>query len=217
MKNKNAGNPYDVVATTGSQVYGGYESEYAPTNQAVEATRGQVMVHGGRPIIACFHSNSGGYTEDSSNVWRAAFPYLKAKPDRFSLGVSGSYWQYFISYQDVANRLRKKGFPVARVKQVRVRGKSRSGRNIKVEVVSEKGITTFSSNQFRLAVGESKLKSTLFDTTPVRAGILFKGRGYGHGVGMSQWGANKMAQLGSTYQEILHYYYRDIEIVTIKG
>jgi stage II sporulation protein D len=217
MKEKNAANPYDVAATTASQVYGGLASETAQTTRAVDATRGQVMVYKGRPIIACFHSNSGGFTEDSGVVWNAQFPYLKAKPDRFSAGASGYNWEYYLSYTRGAEQLRKTGFDIASIKSLAVKGTSLSGRTISIEVTTDKGVKTLSSNQFRLAVGESKVKSTLFVMNPRPAGVLVKGRGYGHGVGMSQWGAKRMAGTGSSYREILNYYYQDIQIVSLGG
>lgn len=217
MKEKNAANPYDVAASTASQVYGGLASETARTTRAVDTTRGQVMVYKGRPIIACFHSNSGGFTEDSGMVWNAQFPYLKAKPDRFSTEANGYRWKYYLSYDTVAEQLRKTGFDIGRIESLAVKGTSSSGRTISVEVVTDQGVKTLSSNQFRLAVGQSNVKSTLFVMTPRPTGVLVKGRGYGHGVGMSQWGAKRMAGTGSSYREILNYYYEDIRIVSLGG
>ena len=70
---------------------------------------------------------------------------------------------------------------------------------------------------FRASIGEAKIKSTMFTVTPYRKGILFKGKGYGHGVGMSQWGARKMAMKGVNYKNILKYYYQNIKIVKMNN
>jgi stage II sporulation protein D len=84
-------------------------------------------------------------------------------------------------------------------------------------VVSDKGTFVFTSNNFRIKIGETKLKSTLFQIKPYRNGIVAKGNGYGHGVGMSQWGANRMARAGFSYRDILKHYYRGVRIVGLSS
>ncbi|MFZ5569987.1 MAG: SpoIID/LytB domain-containing protein [Thermodesulfobacteriota bacterium] len=217
MKEKNERNPYDVAANTVSQVYGGLLAETRRTNRAVDKTRGQVMTHDGRLIAAYYHSNSGGHTEDPRHVWNARIPYLRGIPDRFSNGSTNEDWECFLTYEEITRRLRRCGLGIGKVAQLNLEGKSRSGRNLRVLVVSDKGITPFSSSNFRMTMGENIVKSTLFHILPSVGGVRLKGRGYGHGVGMSQWGAKQMARLGSNYRDILTYYYHGIQIVSLNS
>jgi stage II sporulation protein D len=83
-----------------------------------------------------------------------------------------------------------------------------------VRVVAENKTTELKSNNFRIKIGAARLKSTLLKINADNKGILFTGRGYGHGVGMSQWGARIMAQKGFGYQDILKHYYKSVKIIT---
>ena len=217
VKQKNRDKPYDVEATIASQVYGGYDAETRESNSAVDATRGQVMTYNGNLIIAYFHANSGGHTEDAKNVWTADIPYLIGIPDRFSENIPGGTWEYFLSFVDAKNRLNRHGMHIGSIKELKQAGFSRSGRTLQVKVVSDNGTFVLKSNNFRIKVGGTKLKSTLFQIKPFRNGILIRGNGYGHGVGMSQWGANRMSESGFEYQEILKHYYRGVRIVKLRS
>ncbi|MFO7558340.1 MAG: SpoIID/LytB domain-containing protein [Desulfobacterales bacterium] len=218
IRMKNRHKPYDLESTTASQVYGGYHSESKRSTRAVDATRGKVITHDGKLIIAYFHSSSGGHTEDPANVWNTEeVPYLRGIPDRYSDNSPQQKWEYFLSYRDALRKLNEYGLDISRLDQLKIMDKSNSGRYRKVIVYSDKGVYPLSSNHFRTTIGETRLKSTLFQTIHRPEGILFQGKGYGHGVGMSQWGARRMAQAGLTYQEILKYYYRDIKIMTLKS
>jgi len=217
IKDKSADKPYDVESTTTSQVYGGFDSEKKESNLAVDETRGQVITYDGKLIVAYFHSTSGGHTEDSKNVWTADIPYLKGVPDRFSENIPNGEWKFFVSYNDMQNRLNKYGLNIGEIRGLDAGGKSRSGRLLGVSVVSENGITELKSNNFRIKVGATRLKSTLLKITSNHDGILFTGKGYGHGVGMSQWGANMMARKGFGYQDILQHYYQSVKIVALSS
>ena len=215
VKTKNRDKPYDVESTTASQVYGGFDAETSASNSAVNATQGQVMMYNGSLIIAYFHANSGGHTEDAKNVWNAEIPYLRGIPDRFSERVPGGSWECFLSFEDVRRKLNRDGLSVGRIRELKPAGISRSGRTLQLKVISDKGTYAFKSNNFRLKVGETKLKSTRFRIRSHGHGFLIRGSGYGHGVGMSQWGANRMAQSGFKYDDILKHYYRGVEIVAL--
>ncbi|MBU4186420.1 MAG: SpoIID/LytB domain-containing protein [Proteobacteria bacterium] len=217
IKDKSADKHYDVEATTASQVYGGYDVETPESNLAVDETRGQVITYDGRLIVAYFHSNSGGHTEDSKNVWTADLPYLKGISDSFSANIPNGEWSFFVSYNDMQNRLNKYGLNIGKIKKLNPAGESRSGRTLKVIVVSDKGTSELTSNNFRIKIGATSLKSALFQIKPDAHGVRLKGKGYGHGVGMSQWGANMMAQKGFDYQDILRHYYQSVKIVALSS
>lgn len=217
IKGKSADKPYDVESTTTSQVYGGFDSEKEGSNLAVDETRGQVITYNGRLIVAYFHSSSGGHTEDSKNVWTADIPYLKGIPDSFSANIPNGEWKFFVSYNDMQNRLNQYGLNIGQISGLNVAGKSRSGRLLRVRVIAKNGTTELKSNNFRIKVGATRLKSTLLKIVPDHDGILFAGKGYGHGVGMSQWGANMMARKGFGYQDILKHYYQSVKIVALRS
>lgn len=215
VKQKSEDRSYDVKATISSQVYGGYDAEMPGTNRAVDATRGQVMTYNGNLIVAYFHANSGGHTEGSENVWGAELPYLVARPDRYSAGAPGSTWEYFLPYGEAQRLLGRYGIHVSGVKGFLFNGRTPSGRIQDVSVVSDSGTWNMSGNNFRLAVGSTKLKSMCFDAARQDQGVLFQGSGFGHGVGMSQWGARKMALEGQDYKAILNHYYKGIAIASL--
>ncbi|MBA3017347.1 MAG: SpoIID/LytB domain-containing protein, partial [Desulfobacteraceae bacterium] len=187
------------------------------SNLAVDETRGQVITYDGKLIVAYFHSSSGGHTEDSKNVWSADLPYLKGIPDSFSANIPNGEWRFFVSYNDMQNCLNKYGLNIGQISGLSAGGKSRSGRLLGVRVIAKNETTELKSNNFRIKVGATELKSTLLKITPNHDGILFTGKGYGHGVGMSQWGANMMAQKGFDYQDILKHYYQSVKIVALSS
>lgn len=217
IKEKSSDKSFDVKATTASQVYGGYNAEERASNSAVDATRGQVMAYNGKLIIAYFHSDSGGHTEDAKNVWNVDIPYLQGIYDRFSKNRPGGAWEHFLSFDAVKNQLNRYGLNLGWIRTLKPAGNSRSGRTLQMKIVSDKGTFVFTSNNFRIKIGETKLKSTLFHIKPYRNGVVAKGYGYGHGVGMSQWGANRMAMAGFSCRDILKHYYRGVRIMSLSS
>ncbi len=215
VREKSKDKQYDIEATTLSQVYGGYIAESPKSSIAINETSGQVMTYDDKFIVAYFHSNSGGHTESPKNVWKADIPYLRAVPDKFSKNIPGSNWEYFLSYEDTCENLERDGFFLGNIHKLKTLGRSSSGRILKVIISSEKGTYKMSSNNFRITVGGCKIKSTLFNAFSYPDGIFFQGKGFGHGVGMSQWGARRMAQKGANYKEILKRYYQNIEIAQL--
>jgi len=213
LKSKRRDKPYDLDATTASQVYGGYDAETLPSNRAVDETKGRVITYDGKLVVAYFHSNSGGHTEDARNVWGADIPYLSGIPDRYSANVPEGNWECFLSFDHVRKKLSGYGFTIGRIDRFSTVN-TESGRAAKVAFRSNKGNLTLSSNDFRIKLGSTNLKSTLFETRPDTEGLFFKGKGFGHGVGMSQWGAKRMAEQGYTYKEILNFYYKNVRIIT---
>lgn len=208
---------FDVRPTTETQVYGGLSAEDARTNAAVDATRGEIMTFADRPIFAAFHSDSGGHTESSEYVWGGRYFYLKGVNDPYSSGAASQQWAIRVDLPVIEERLRGIGKPLGGVTGIEVIETSPSGRVQSVRIISEAGMLTLKGTELRSLLGGEQLKSTLFsvrvapDTQPA---VVFTGRGSGHGVGMSQWGARGLAQLGRTYQEILRYYYSGISFET---
>lgn len=208
---------YDVRATTDSQVYGGIMAEDPSTTAAVEATRGQVVVFEGKPIFAAYHSDSGGYTESSEHVWGGRYPYLKGVPDPFSTGASNHEWIVRLDLAAFEDRLRRAGKLVSGISGVEIAETTPSGRAAAVRIPGSHGTLLLRGTELRTILGADELRSTLFQVRVVgdeQAVLEFLGRGSGHGVGLSQWGARGQAQAGRNYMEILKYYYTGVTIET---
>jgi stage II sporulation protein D len=207
---------YDLRATTDSQVYGGVNAEDPRTTAAVDVTRGVVATFGGRPIFAAYHADSGGMTEASELVWGVAYPYLRSVPDPWVEGSPVGQWLTRIDLPELEARLRRAGRPVSGVTGIEVAALSPSGRVLAVRVTGGHGTLELKGTELRMLVGVSVLRSTLFTVRLVPndevAAAEFQGRGSGHGVGLSQWGARGMGLAGRSYVEILQYYYRGVQV-----
>lgn len=237
---ENKGKLYDVSTSTDHQVYNGVSGETQATTNAVNKTKGMVMLYNQRPINALFHSDGGGYTEDSVNVWGSDVPYLKGVKD-FSTGTSTSNWTVTTSRQALESKLNAASKGVGKLKSIQLTplgkpGQQTSDRGVSGRIksatfIGTSGKTTVDGDSLRSILG---LKSTLFDFyvnhNPVKGTgkayhnftgsndtVYIKGHGWGHGLGMSQWGAAEMAKRatpGDTnyYQTILRHYYSGITL-----
>jgi SpoIID/LytB domain protein len=199
---------YDVKPTTVDQVYNGIVSENSRSNRAVSETAGEVIKHHGNVVTAFFHSASGGCTEVSENVWSRPLPYLKAVPDYDDDSPHFS-WSRVFSVPDAQKALATNGksvgtllalVPVARGVSPRVRWLMAVGTSGTVFVSGELARKAFA------------LPSSSFNVAGVAGSYTFAGRGFGHGLGMSQWGSKKLAEAGYTAGHILTYYYKDITV-----
>lgn len=207
VREQNRHAPYDVSVSETSQVYGGVDAEKASTTVAVNATLGQVMTFDGDLVAAYFHADSGGHTEDVRHVWDVDFPYLKGAPDRYSENETENDWECYLPFSRIGSVLRQAGATVGTVCGINILEKSPTGRVLKIEVVSNAGGVEMTGNRFRVNLGSTMIKSTRFQVAPKADGVLLTGRGYGHGVGMSQLGAGRMALTGFSYKQILEFYY----------
>jgi stage II sporulation protein D len=193
---------FDVDATQSSQVYRGLSSEANTTQAAVNATLGQVMTYQGKPILAAFHSASGGHTENVEDIWTDKVPYLRGVAD-YDLDTPGNEWNKVISLSDLSKNLK-----VGNVKSIVIDKTTQFGSVLSLKVSGDKD-ESLPGNSVRTAL---KLRSLRFTVTPTPDGFLFKGRGYGHGLGMSQWGAYKLAERGMKYSSILSHYYQGVDL-----
>lgn len=259
--------PFDLFATTESQVYGGFSSEDPATTAVVRATRGQVLTYQGQVISAVYHASSGGHTEHSENVWASHRPYLRGVPD-FDQASRYYTWERTMTPAEVSARLAAAGFPIGQLVRIAPSDeKGVSGRTLRMTYVGTTGSVTLRGEDSRRHLG---LQSGWFDVT-VRPGgpadviaqlphgnqvvvagaaasdpvsvtrrvgqsyalgadgmlyrpydyavlhrgvvigaVEFSGRGWGHGVGMSQHGALALATQGWSYVRILTYYYQGV-------
>ena len=204
---------YDLPATTDAQVYLGVAAEDPAAAAAVDATRGRVVTYRGLPIFAAYHSNSGGHTEDSENVWGTIYPYLRGVPDPYALGAPSAWWSARLPVSEVAARLRRGGVEVPPLSGVLPGRMTPWGRAITVRLLGSDGETReINANRFRLLVGSEVVRSTMFTISRQGEDLEVAGRGAGHGVGLDQWGARALALAGFTSDQILKYYYTGVAI-----
>ncbi len=186
-----------------ASIWGGnYSSYYSKIKDAVNSTKGIYLTYNGNYIEALYHSTSNGKTEDSSNVWGNSYPYLVSVESSYdntnpSFSISKSF-----SYSELSSKL---GFSVNGDSEFNILGYTSGGR---VSSISIDG-NIFSGVSFRSMLG---LRSADFDIVKNNDGVVITTRGYGHGVGMSQYGANGMGKAGYSYRDILLHYYPGVSL-----
>ena len=188
------------------QVYKGFGIEHQPILKAVEETKGQAIIDSqGMLITAAFHANSGGETANSEDVWSATMPYLRGKSDSYFEKHRHSHWTVTVTLDEWMDFLKKLNIETTNKTKFKFSQKKRT----KFYLLDEQPILL---SDIRT---HFKLKSTLFSIEKSENKIIFNGRGYGHGVGLSQESAMEMAKRGKSYQEIINFLYTDIKIIDI--
>jgi stage II sporulation protein D len=200
--------PYQIVASTANQQYAGRVPAASPVWGAVRETAGQVLLWEGDLFPAFYHTESGGYTEDPRMVFAArTMPALKPVRCEFSAGSPHYYWALDVKLSDLTEILKKADVVVGTVTGVEVTERTPSLRAAAVTVHGTRASARLRGNDFRRMVGYDTFKSTLFAVAVDGQVAHFSGRGYGHGVGMCQWGAKGMAEQGYTARQILEFFY----------
>jgi stage II sporulation protein D len=201
---------YDVKATVDDQVYRGVIAESTETNAAVAATSGLVLKNNNKVISAFFHSTSGGSTEVSENVWGKPLPYLKSVVD-YDDAAPQFTWRKTVTSQDLARALLGSAQDSQALLGVLVIGRhSGDSQRVKdVLVVGQSSARVIAGTELRRLFN---LPSTQFSLFQSDSSYIFSGRGYGHGLGLSQWGAKALADNGYNAEQILSYYYKDVTI-----
>ncbi len=202
---------FELEASTVSQAYSTAKVP-ASVRDATRKTRGEVLLHAGEPILAVYHSNAGGQTAASEEVWSSALPYLRpvlspddAAPDYF--------WSYEIQDHDLAEALYDAGLERrADADEVKILQRSDSGRVSRIRLL---GIE-LSGRQLRQVLGGRAIRSALFDVRYEDGVVRFLGSGSGHGVGLSQWGARELARKGRNYKAILSHYYPQTKLRQVR-
>lgn len=232
---------YDVTGGVLDQVYGGVDAETPSARQAVESTRGLVLTYGGHVVNAPYHSTCGGTTAGADELWRTGNePYLRSVSDRipgtdrFYCDIAPRFrWtrtydratldavlrRYLAHYASVPG-----GNP-GHVQAVEVESRTPSGRVGTLHVATDRGNFVLRGNDIRFVLrsaGGEILNSTYFSVETssssrgALASVTLRGRGYGHGVGMCQWGAIGRSRAGQDYREILAAYYPGTTIAALE-
>ncbi len=223
-RNQRLNQPFDVGNDTTWQVYKGVSAESNLTQMAARDTSDQVLTYQSQIINAVFHSSSGGHTEDVANVWLEPLPYLKGVPDYDSNAPVFS-WTSRLNATQVQQAIGG----VGTITSIDVVERTPYGRAKTVLVSGTEGSKTLTANEIRQRL---QLKSTMFSITPTGvdnttaslipvAGspsqFVISGQGFGHGLGMSQWGAASLASEGWSYQQILAHYYQGTGLAALEA
>lgn len=262
--NKHKKYGFDVCNTIDCQVYVGSNVETPLSNQAVDLTKGIFLKYNGKLASTVYHSNSGGRTENSENIWSTKFPYLIGVDDPYSIGSPNDQWTVSYTPEQITQKLKAKNYDIGILQDVFVELYSENGRALKTTFVGSTGRITIEKDKIRSlfndevktnfitivkpgvsaaginvisANGTTQLQSGTVTLTgaeqtksvSVASGLIanngntstilqpssssdryvINGKGWGHGVGMSQWGAKKMAEQGFTYDQILTHYFQN--------
>lgn len=206
---------YHLYATTASQVYRGVNGEDPRTDRAVRATQGIVLAYRNQIIPAFYHAASGGHTEDAVQVWEKKYPFIVGVEDPYSAVAPHHQWEVTIPRAEVHQALERVGGRLGTIRKIEVVQRTRSGRVSRLRVWDGAGFLEMDGKRFRQLLGPDRIRSTRFTVYPDGPSILLVGQGWGHGVGLSQWGAKGMADLAYDYGSILKYYFPLTELVRI--
>ena len=222
---------FDIYADTRDQVYGGLDAEKPISNLAVNETNNLILKYDGTVIKVFYHSTCGGFTESSQNVFtEESIPYLTSIEDGSEpyCKISPRFeWTETYSNELLINRL--KNYSLIddmnySLEDISILSRFKSGRVDEMEIIlvdenNEKKSITIKGNEIRsilrTADGKNILWSTLFDLSLKSNSVVIKGKGFGHGVGLCQWGAIALSRKGWNFEDILIHYYPGTETENI--
>ena len=203
---------YDVRGDTGDQVYHGAGGEDESAAKAVKATRGMAIYYDGDLVPAFYHSSCGGRTADAKDVWGTPHPALKSVICGDCGDAPRSGWRVVMESREIQGILQRLYPGIGTVRRFGVHRRSPDGRVSVLFFDTDTGSTLLDSGDFRREAGYTRLPSTLFVMSGAGGKVVFAGRGYGHGVGLCQWGSRGAALKGWDYRRILKKYYTGVEI-----
>ena len=211
-REKQRNNPiYDLGNTPDRwQIYKGVISEAPATYAAVDSTLGQVLTYKNRIILSVFHACSGGHTENVEDVWGSNEPYLRAVQD-YDQNIRECNWVKTFSPTEISAKFPEVGNVLDMIPET-----YSPFRSVKVlKIVGNRGTKVLQGEEVRTAL---KLKSTRFSVTKGADGsFVLQGLGFGHGLGMSQWGAYNLARQGVNHLQILGHYYQGVALTPIQA
>lgn len=191
---------YHLTSSTNHQMYNGNDFT-AMVSRAVDKTAGEVLTYDGKVIIAYYHSSSVGKTELPDEVFHKEYPYLKSVESDGSLSKMVA-WTREIPFTDIETALKIKD-----IINVSIDSYTKTGRVKTLKISGRNNVIIIEAKDFRKLIGWKVLPSTMFTIEESKKALIVTGSGYGHGVGLSQWGSLKMAKDGENYRKILSHYY----------
>lgn len=188
----------------------GFEQNYRALDEALGATQGEILVWEGKPIQAAFHAVSAGKTRDAREALGVELPYLSSVDSSIDIPSHDFLKVIFMEKKELADKLNQARKEAGLTEESVAEGISvvkRDAGDYALEVAV--GTQTMTGEEFRECLA---LNSSCFSMKEVEGKMRIVTKGMGHGVGLSQYGANEMAKAGSSYEEILNYYYQDVTI-----
>ncbi len=220
---------FDLYATIQDQVYKDVNCESELTNRAVEETERQILTYNGKAIEAKYHSTCGGKTAYFNDAWPGdPPPYLRSVNCPYCKNSPHYKWKKAFSkgefFKNLRFRLKRVGYEIPQgelIKNLRLIKNKKSKRIIRIIIKTEKEEYVIPGYHTRSIFGDHKdpgglLKSNLITINVKGNHVIIEGMGFGHGVGMCQFGAIEMARKGKSYKQILYHYYRGTKIKKIE-
>jgi stage II sporulation protein D len=208
--------PYDIENSIFYQVYGATNCK--KIKEAVESTAGEILSYNGRIVQVFFHANCGGKTLLSSDVWGGVYPHISSVVDPYCKDTPYYRWEKVFP-EDYLSKI----LGLSAIEKIEIERTEDSSRVDNLKFFLKNGtIKSFKGHEFRMKVNNKKsaiqfdtpdiIPSTNFNIRKTGSSFIFSGTGYGHGVGMCQWGARRMAETGFNYRQILKHYFPEMEI-----
>lgn len=205
---------FDLKSSTSSQVYGGSTTERYRSKRAVDMTHGKVLSFEGKIFPAYFHATCGGMTAAAQELWNIDVPPLRGGVQCGYCRISPHYaWESKVPLADIEEKMNKAGHPIGRVLKLEPVSQTPSGRVGSLRITGTAGDWVMAAKDLRVWIGGDKIKSTNFKVGVQEDSAVFQGKGWGHGVGLCQWGALGQALLGRDFESILEFYYPGSRIV----
>jgi stage II sporulation protein D len=210
---------WDLTSGSDSQVYAGLDKESEKSRKVVVDTAGTVLLFEGEIFPTYYHSTCGGYTADAHVVFGGKeMPCLTGVPCGNCRDSPVFQWSFTLDQNELAEVVEKTGkSSIGKILEIKRIDPDGGERPIKIILKGEKGELHIPTTTFRRAVGSNRMKACGFTVEKFGDSFKIDGYGWGHGVGMCQWGAAGMADplLGFTAEEILKHYYRETELQRI--
>lgn len=210
--NRHRDTGYDLCDSDHCQVYRGMLAERPATNEAVESTRGEVLLSDSKQIVeAVYCADCGGHTaaNEIAGLGKSPVSYLRGTPDwnerghRYCARSPRAAWEYRLDEKTLSGLFPQTGT----IREIKVVERTPAGHAVKIELTGSSGKLTIAGSEFRAMLGASRVRSLMLTVEKQAGGWLLHGQGAGHGVGLCQWGAQGRAIAGQTYEQILQAYY----------
>ncbi len=202
------GQEYALVDTVQSQVYGGNLFRKPSTDQAVEATKGEILTSGGKLFPAYFHAACGGRTAKADDIWKVEpNPALNGVSCIFCKSSKHWKWALKIPIRVIEQIMQDRGYPAKNLNSLSFAARDHSGRATKIILEYKYSTLTIPADDFRAYLGNDNLKSLKATVFIKEDSAYFVGNGWGHGIGFCQWGGKAQGDQGKNYRQILEYYF----------
>lgn len=203
---------FDLTSDIYSQVYGGRTSETWRTSRAVNLTEGQILTYNGKVFPSYYHAACGGRTSDASTIWDIDIPVLRGRVCSFCKSSPHYEWKKELTMEYIQERIDEAGYKI-QLGSIEILCRDKSGRILDIALKGKNKDIELAGNKFRLLIGPNTIRSANFEIQTKGKFLTFQGKGWGHGIGMCQWGAYGMARKAWKADQILEYYYPGAEIL----